>query len=338
MTATLASWTGGALAPALATFFVAVGAIPAVREFALRWNVIDVPNERSSHSRPIPRGAGIGIAAAVTVGAALATPDRQLLLVVVGACLLAALGFRDDHSSLSIRSRIVTQILVSSAIAYVLLSDTNMSVAQLLPALGLASVWMVGYVNAFNFMDGINGISAAQAIVAGSGFAFLGAVRDVDALTAGGLVLTVAFVAFLPFNVPVPRIFLGDSGSYFTGFWIAGLVVIAVRAGVAPEVAIAPCLLAVLDTSTTLLKRVLDGLPIGVPHRDHAYQRLAQRWGSHTAASAAFGSVLLLLTVVMVGLHEADWEWRAVGCAITLVAASAFLAWSRGSRLQAKTT
>src|SRR5205085_2029337 len=117
-------------------------------------------------------------------------------------------------------------------------------------------VWLIAYVNAFNFMDGVNGVSAVQAVVAGVAWWVVGEWQDVHALAAGGLLVAAVAVAFAPFNFPRAHMFLGDVGSYFFGGWLGVLAVVALRQGLTVEASFAPLSVYLADTGMTLARRV----------------------------------------------------------------------------------
>jgi UDP-N-acetylmuramyl pentapeptide phosphotransferase/UDP-N-acetylglucosamine-1-phosphate transferase len=159
-------------------------------------------------------------------------------------------------------------------------------------------IWLVAYVNAFNFMDGVNGISAAQAAVAGLAWMMIGLSQHVSSLAAAGAIAAGSAIGFVPFNFPRARVFLGDVGSYLLGGWIAATVVIGLRAGLPPEAVIAPLGLYLADTANTVVRRVRRGEAWWEPHREHAYQRLVQQGRSHTTVTAAAGSVMALTSLL----------------------------------------
>jgi UDP-N-acetylmuramyl pentapeptide phosphotransferase/UDP-N-acetylglucosamine-1-phosphate transferase len=159
-------------------------------------------------------------------------------------------------------------------------------------------VWIVAYVNAFNFMDGINGLSAAEGALAGAAWCFLGLWQDVPALVAAGAILAGASLGFAPFNFPNARVFSGDSGSYFVGAWMAVTVVIGLRAGLAPEALLFPLAISLADTSTTIARRLRRGERWYEAHRQHAYQRLCACGWSHARTTAAVSGFVALVTAL----------------------------------------
>jgi UDP-N-acetylmuramyl pentapeptide phosphotransferase/UDP-N-acetylglucosamine-1-phosphate transferase len=185
-------------------------------------------------------------------------------------------------------------------------------------------VWFVAYVNAFNFMDGINGMAVAQTVVGGVAFALMGARWSSVTVSVLGIAIAGAAVGFAPYNVGMARIFLGDVGSYFIGSWLAATTVVALRAGIPPEVVIAPFLVYLVDTGSTLWRRWRQGQSLVTAHRDHAYQRLDQYGWSHTAVSLAAASAMALCTLIAVASAKSPPAARAVFTALTISVAGGF--------------
>ena len=269
---------------ALVALAVTAAACPLLVGALRRLQVVDRPNGRSSHDTPTPRGGGLAVAAGALVGLALVDP---LSLQWRGALLLAAVGFGvlglvEDLRGVPALRRLGLQLLVAAALLPVLLDGLRGPVAWRLVFGAGVLLWLVSYVNAFNFMDGINGVSAAQAAVAGVAWWAVGRAAEVPVLAAGGLIVAGAAAGFAPFNFPRAQIFLGDVGSYLLGAWLAVLVVIGLRGGLPLEAAVAPVLLYLADTGSTIVRRVRGREAWYEPHRHHAYQRLVIAGWSHT--------------------------------------------------------
>jgi UDP-N-acetylmuramyl pentapeptide phosphotransferase/UDP-N-acetylglucosamine-1-phosphate transferase len=272
-----------------------------------RANVVDVPTDRSSHTRPTLRGGGLG-PAVVALGFVAFVPGLEANIrvsMLIAGGLFALLGLADDLRDVSPLARFLGQLAAAGvAVPWLLV---GLDGPLLLVAVGavLAVLWVVSYVNAFNFMDGINGISAAQAIAAGGAFGIAGTWTGSPAVGALGAIVAGVALAFLPFNFPRARLFLGDVGSYFFGAVLALLVLVALRAGFTLEAALAPVAVYLADTGTTLARRFWQGEPWHQPHRDHVYQRLVKLGRSHTQVSTlVFSAVLVcslagMLTLVM---------------------------------------
>src|SRR3954470_2162796 len=250
--------------------------------------VLDHPSARSSHVSPVPRGGGIApaIGALAALAATPSVPSSERWTVCVGAATFGLLGLLEDLIGIPALRRLAVQGVVAALVAGLLVRDVSLAVPWRLVVAVLVVLWLAAYVNAFNFMDGIDGISVAQAVAAGATWFLVGHhVHDVT-LAAGGAVVAGAALGFAPFNLPRAHMFLGDVGSYFLGAWLAVVAVLGLRAGVAPEAVLAPLALYAADTGTTLVRRVARGERWYLPHRDHAYQRLGDGGWSHVQASA----------------------------------------------------
>lgn len=267
-----------------------------------RHQLFDIPNERSSHEWPTPRGAGAALAVGAVVGSAFspvfAGPGRVGLLVA--AVAFGLIGLADDLRSIAPFSRLALQATASiAALPWLLSGLSGPSLGQL--AFTVACfLWLVSLVNAFNFMDGINGISGGVAFIAGASWSVVARIVPAQNLGAAGAVIAAAALAFLPFNFPRGRIFLGDVGSYFVGAWLAAAVIIGLREGVAvaPEALLAPLSLYLADTAFTIVRRVRAGRSWYTPHRSHTYQRLVALGWSHTRTTL----VVTAATAICAGL------------------------------------
>lgn len=276
---------------------LAAALTPAVIAGLRQWQLIDVPNHRSSHTAPVPRGGGIAVAVATVIGLLSGvTWDRTVAVLVTGSVLLAVTGLLDDLRDLSPASRLTVQVITPFAGA-LLLADR--SGPGLVVAAVVAAVGSAGYVNAFNFMDGINGISGLQALVAGAFLALVARDIGLSSMQAAGWAVAGASIGFLPYNAVRARTFLGDVGSYFLGFWLAGIALVLIGAGVSPLVVIAPFLLYLADTSTVLVRRASRGAPLMEAHREHAYQRLTQGGWSHLAVAVLCAAVAGTCAAIM---------------------------------------
>jgi UDP-N-acetylmuramyl pentapeptide phosphotransferase/UDP-N-acetylglucosamine-1-phosphate transferase len=264
--------------------------------------VLDVPNQRSSHSRPTVRGGGIGLATGTLVVLAIGHTDlvgsAGIALVIAGLGF-GAIGLVDDlTSALAVTIRLMLQLVAAAAVVAVLWEHTSQG--TLLAALvgALAALWIISFVNAFNFMDGINGISCAETIVAGVAFGLLARHEHQLALQAAAFALVAGSIGFAPFNFPTARIFLGDVGSYFAGAWLAVLVVIGLRGSIPAEAMVAPVVLYVADTGVTLVRRVHRHEAWHQAHRQHTYQRLVDLGWSHTQTTGLVFALVTLCSVL----------------------------------------
>jgi UDP-GlcNAc:undecaprenyl-phosphate GlcNAc-1-phosphate transferase len=258
-----------------------------------RLGVIDHPSGRRSHDRPTVRGGGVspalGSLAGLLVSTQMTGHGRAAVLVAAGG--FGIVGLLEDLRGVRPVPRLVLQLSVAVAVLPSLLAGISGPDPWRIGAGVATVVWLVGYVNAFNFMDGINGISAAQAATAGAAWYFIGRHAAVGDVQAGALIGLAAAVAFAPWNFPTARLFLGDVGSYFFGALLATLAVLLLRGGVPLEAALAPTVLYLADTGVTLVRRIAAGYWV-TPHRDHVYQRLVQLGWSHARTTGLVAAVI----------------------------------------------
>ena len=261
----------------------------AVKPWLVRMGVVDVPSARSSHAKATIRG--MGVAAALATGAGYLTAvllgavnvDRSVFAVVL--CIIVAcavVGWIEDLRGMSIRGRAAAQLGIGAAGSAVLIVLTGQSFWWL----PLAAVAIAAYVNIANFMDGVNGISGLHGVTAGVAYAVAGLLSEQPWLAAGGTVLAMAFLGFLPWNLGRGSVFLGDVGSYLLGASIAALAVAGFFSGVYVEYVLSPILVYAADTGYTLLRRIKAGERWYASHREHVYQRLTDVGFSHLQSAA----------------------------------------------------
>ena len=286
------------------------------RRWAIR-HLLDVPNERSSHSTLTPKGGGIGIAAvSLLLVATLLIHhfDRGLLVYLLVAGGIAVLGFVDDRHELSARIR----LLIQAVIAVILVTIIGAFKGVTLPLLGtipvpimlgipLTMIWIVAVTNIYNFMDGIDGLAGIQAVVAGIAWAvlFWRAGQADLALLAGGIAAT--SIGFLYWNWPPARIFMGDVGSTFLGFTFATLPLLGYarladsRLLIVGALFIGPFL---FDGSFTIIRRAIAGENVLKAHRSHLYQQLAKAGYSHFVINMIYVPLMILSAGVGFALAE----------------------------------
>lgn len=300
----------------LASLLVGLALQPLLIRWLQRRGVMDVPNERSSHVEVTPRGGGIAVVAGVAAGLIVGRNGGwDLAIVFIGALILGAVGLADDFRGLSAKVRLGILLIVGGFAG--LLLDTPLPIALAVPAM---AVWMAAYVNAFNFMDGINGISGLTGLVAGVAYSLMGLEFDSDSAVVIGAALAGASLAFLPFNVPSAKVFLGDVGSYSLGFVIAALGWIVWSAGAPLALAIAPTAVYLADTGATLVGRYSRGAPLTEAHREHTYQQLTAGGRNHVAVALAVAGVeALVVGLVWWGFRE-GLIWLGVLAALTALA------------------
>jgi len=280
-----------------------------VRRYALSRAVLDVPNERSLHSVPTPRGGGLAIAVVVSIAHA-ACVWRGLLPTASGvawggaALLLAALGWADDRRPLAARPRLLVQLATGFVALAVMTGAAQVDLAWQALAVLLGGVAFVWFVNLYNFMDGADGLAATQASIAAGALGMFAALDGDTGVAVVTLALAGASAGFLCWNRPPARIFLGDVGSYFLGGYLGLLACHLLVRGDAPWpwlILLAPF---ITDASLTLARRMLAGERWWAAHRTHAYQRLVTAGWSHARLARAFLALCLLLMTL------AAWAFR----------------------------
>jgi Fuc2NAc and GlcNAc transferase len=302
--------------------------------------LIDVPNDRSSHVVPTPRGGGIAIVAVVLVLLPVLTLlgilSSPIACAIFGAgAIVAVVGFADDHGHVKRRWR----LLAHFGAGIWLVAWMGGPPPLVLPIAGMYAAWIsyplavlfvAWLVNVFNFMDGIDGIASTEVAtvsVAGAIVCYLVS-EDVSCLVLP-LVVAAAAIGFLLWNWPPARIFLGDVGSGFLGVVMAGL---SLQAGwVRPQLFWSWVILLgvfVVDATVTLVRRAVRGDPFQEAHRVHAYQHAAVRFGAHrpvTLATGLINIIWLLPLALAVGSGYLEGVVGAVIAYIPLVVAALWL-------------
>lgn len=309
--------------PLLVSFSAALLLVRALWSARLANLVLDIPNDRSLHNRPVPRTGGLGLMLAAAIGWTVAgvwTGTASVASTAVLALALAATFLVDDVKGLSVPVRFATQ----AAVAVVFVAVSGSYSAWLWPLLVIGLVWSM---NLYNFMDGANGMAgsmaligfAALAIVAASGGAF-----DIAALSAA---VSAAALGFLVWNWTPARIFLGDAGSIPLGFLAAAIGVLGWERGVWPFWF--PALVFavfIVDSGLTLAKRIAHGEKPWQAHRSHYYQRLVRMGLSHAAMTSRAAALMLATSASAILLLRRP----------ALIVAAGLIAWAVGMALLAR--
>jgi len=272
------------------------------RVYALNQNILDIPNHRSSHEVPTPRGGGVSIIISYTLitlglGYIDALSSNHITALLVASLPIAAIGLLDDHKPVpsSIRFSIhfasaATALSIFTAPPTLAIGDTSIAIDGLwiIPA-AICLTWLT---NLYNFMDGIDGIAGTEAICVLSGALVISVLLSNNFLPA--LFIT-PILGFLILNWAPARIFMGDAGSGFIGAFL-GMLAITLAALESINLWAWMILLGtfIVDSSWTLTVRFLDGQQWHKPHRSHGYQILSRKLGSHPKVNSANAAITML--------------------------------------------
>lgn len=283
----------------IATGLLAWGLTACLRRYALVRSLMDVPNARSSHSRPTPRGGGVAIVVAflLVLGVAFAVGldvSVEVFYALFGAGLaIAFLGFLDDHGHIAARWRLLGHFTAAIWVIFWIGGVPPLTLLTYEVDLGwlgypLVALYLVWLLNLYNFMDGIDGIASVEAICVCGGGALLYVLAGHGSLAILPLLLAAAVAGFLIWNFPPARIFMGDAGSGFLGLVLG---VLSLQAAWAESSLLWGWLILlgvfIVDATFTLLRRLLRGDKVYEAHRSHAYQYASRHFGRHLPVTQA---------------------------------------------------
>ena len=287
--------------------------------FALTWivlailirtwsdRILDHPNERSLHQRPVPRMGGIGVAAGIAASVPFVSQVEWWPLWLAAA-ILVGISFLDDIIGLPIIGRLLVHFVAAGgAVVGLLLNHTG--VGWVLLAI-VAIVWMT---NLYNFMDGMDGLAGGMALFGFGFYALAGALSGHLPFAVTNAAIAATAGAFLVFNFHPARMFMGDAGSTLFGFLAACFGLVGWQLGIwtlwFPGLVFSPF---IVDATVTLARRLLRGEKIWRPHREHYYQRLVlSGWGHRRTALAEYGVMVLCGGFALLYQYASE-EWRLV--------------------------
>jgi len=281
--------------------------------------LVDRPNARSSHSRPTPRGGGLAMIVAALIGVMWVwSSARELspfwLAFAAGGAALGLLGLADDRFGLAAGVRLVLHLSVAAAAVWLVAPAGTGALVVI-----VCTIFIVAALNIFNFMDGIDGIAASEALFAAVALLCLLSVGHQSAPEIDSAARIIAAVSggFVIINWAPARIFMGDAGSGFLGFVLALVEVNAVLAGrLSPQSVLIVSGTFLVDGVVTILGRAARGERIYIAHRSHAYQHLARRWSSHARVTLLYMGInlvwLLPLALASVTFSRQGWLFVAL--------------------------
>lgn len=298
-------------------FFIVTGGISllltsALRRYALAKSLIDVPNARSSHTVPTPRGGGVAIVVSflfllpvLAISSLLSWPFTWGLLGAGAG--IAVLGFLDDHGHIAARWRLLGHFSAAVWALFWMRGAPPLSVMGTTFDMGwvgivLAMLYLVWMLNLYNFMDGIDGLASLEAIFVCLSAALIYALMGLGALAWAPLLLSFAVAGFLYWNFPPAKIFMGDAGSGFLGVTLGIFSLQAAWAS--PSLIWVWVILMgvfIVDATFTLIRRLVRGDKVYEAHRSHAYQYASRKYGRHLPVTLAVGlvNVVWLLPIAL---------------------------------------
>lgn len=294
--------------------------------WSLQRKLLDIPNERSSHTTPTVRGGGLIIVliclTTYTLSTSFVTGNFEWSYLI-GASLVALISWLDDLHTIPFGWRFLVHAL--SALIIIIMLGYFQSIY--IPFYGkiyfgtsgaiLTFLWIVWMTNAYNFMDGIDGLAGMQAVTAGIGWLVIGNLLDIHSTSFYGGVIAFSSLGFLAHNWQPAKIFMGDVGSAFLGYSFAVMPLLSIREAsesttnqmFLPVIAVLLVWLFVFDTIFTFGRRILNGEKVWEAHRGHLYQKLVIEGFPHRSVTILYGlfSALIALTTSLCLINKDVW-------------------------------
>jgi UDP-GlcNAc:undecaprenyl-phosphate GlcNAc-1-phosphate transferase len=299
------------LAAFAGAFLTTLLALPLWRKWCLRTNLVDDPGERKIHDTPIPLAGGFavltGILLPLLIGAIFLKfgivkissanlivhgLDRraiELAVLALGAVAITILGWLDDKHELKALPKFIGQILIAIAVAAACKRITLFVPSEIF-SYAVTILWLLTVINAFNFMDNMNGLCAGLGAIGAFVFALIAAAHDEYLVAITGFLMCGALVGFLPWNFPNARAFLGDAGSHLTGYLLAVMAILPhfyTKRNPHPLAVLAPLFvlaIPLIDLAQVVIVRTLDKKPFWIGDTNHLSHRLARAGLSRTRA------------------------------------------------------
>jgi Fuc2NAc and GlcNAc transferase len=316
------------IAANFAVFMLTYVGVELFRRWSLKRKMLDIPNERSSHSVPTPRGGGLvifSVSILTFLFYNVVSGTEFYWSYFAGAVIIAVISLIDDVKTISPFLRILFHSIAAGLVVWCLGGFERISI----PFYGIietgiwgnviAFFWIVWLINAYNFMDGIDGIAAMQAITAGIGWSLTGRFLEIQDVEFYGGVLAASALGFLILNWQPAKIFMGDVGSAFLGYSFAVLPLFCLKSikstgGEANLLWMAVFFVwfFVFDSVFTFFKRLFRGEKVWQPHRQHIYQKMVINGLSHRSVTSIYGTASALLVFVFVAALEYSLNFKAI--------------------------
>lgn len=296
----------------ITVFIASFAGVEVFRRWSMRRNIFDIPNERSSHQTPTPRGGGVVIVLSVLTTYVVLSLMHFVEFEVwffIGSILIALISWLDDLFTISF----IWRFFVHSISALLIILNLGYFQIIEIPWAGTINtgligavftfLWIVWMTNAYNFMDGIDGIAGLQATIGGIGWFFAGNLLGMQNVSIFFLIISASSLGFLIHNWQPAKIFMGDVGSAFLGFCFAAVpffknnVSFGVKS-ILPYIAVSFVWLFLFDTVYTFIKRLIRRKKVWQAHREHFYQQLIILRHSHQFVTLLYGIFALINAVI----------------------------------------
>lgn len=320
---------------------ITMALIPLLYRFAGRMHVLDQPQPRKVHTRPIPRIGGIAMAAGVFVPLLVWLRNEALLdAYLVGALLLVVMGVWDDRRDLTPRAKFAAQIAAALCVVVwggIQIHSVTLTDRVELPgfvSLPLTVLFIVGITNAINLSDGLDGLAGGTTLLGSCGIALLAYSAGAGFVATLAVILAGSLLGFLRYNTYPARVFMGDGGSQFLGFTMAVLALLLTQSDDGPISAALPLLLLglpIVDTLAVMAQRLHEGRSPFAPDKNHVHHKLlALGFDHHEAVAAIYGVQALLFVAAWFLRYESDVAILTAFVAFAVAALVALFAAERG--------
>jgi len=301
---------------AVISFIIGIVSAAILTKVGFNLGLADIPNQRSAHHIPIPKGGGVGI----PIAAVIVSLFINTVYILIGlAFFLSVIALINDRKGIPVSLRLILEFTLSIAIILVYKINgliyiyNNYSLLVVIALVLFLSIFIVATTNFFNFMDGINGIAGFEAMIS---FVFLGFfalyLKEFPEIAIITFAVSSASVGFLLLNFPKAKVFMGDVGSVFIGFLFAGTVIYLVSN--VKEFILLTLFLSIfyIDTFSTILIRILNKKNILKAHKYHLYQKLVHNLGwTHLKVTVCYSIAQIFICIIGLFLFRLDIHFLA---------------------------
>ncbi|KGX93912.1 UDP-phosphate N-acetylglucosaminyl 1-phosphate transferase [Pontibacillus halophilus JSM 076056 = DSM 19796] len=313
----------------IVSLIVALSLTPIIIRLAIRWNIVDKPNYRKVHEKPMPRMGGMAILLSFYIGLVIFLPKElgTIWHIITGSLLIAVVGMLDDKFELSAKMKLLAQIL---AAVIAVLGGLQIDFIQLPTgefiyfgalSIPLTILWIVGVTNAINLIDGLDGLAAGVssiALITITGMALSMGNYLVGAMT---LILLGSTLGFLFFNFHPAKIFMGDTGSLFLGYMISTLSLMGLFKNVTIFSIVLPLIILgvpIMDTTFAILRRIIQKKPLSAPDKFHLHHCLLHLGYSHRQTVLLIYAISGIFSIAAVMFNKAT-LWGSASILVLLL-------------------